>query len=430
MNQVLNVFKSTLRDRDTRSKILIVFAIFLVFRFFAHIPVAGVNIAQIKSLFEQNQLLGLLDIFSGGTLSNFSILAIGLGPYIYASIVMQLLTIVYPKLEELQKEGEYGRQKINQYTRFLTIPLAVVQSLGMYALLRNQQIITPLNVLEVISFVVTMTAGTVLVMWLGELISEQKIGNGISLLIFAGIVGRIPVVFFQALTTVNSQDILNLVVFAALGAVVIAAIVFVNEAIRRVPIYYAKRVRGGQTVGGQSTHLPLKLNQSGVIPIIFAVSIVLLPSLLSSYLVSSANKTFATVGSFLAANFSPTSIAYNATYFLLVMGFTYFYTAVIFNPQKISEEIQKYGGFVPGIRPGKSTATFLNYVTTRITLPGAVFLGLIAVLPSVLSASTGISTLLIGGTSILIVVSVVIETVKILEVNIVQRNYDRFTNLL
>ena len=428
MNQVLNVFKSTLHDRDTRRKILIVLSILIVFRFFAHIPVAGVNIAQIKSLFDQNQLLGLLDIFSGGTLSNFSILAIGLGPYIYASIVMQLLTIVYPKLEELQKEGEYGRQKINQYTRFLTLPLAVIQSLGMYALLRNQQIITSLSVFEVISFVVTMTAGTVLVMWLGELISEQKIGNGISLLIFAGIVGRIPVVIFQTLSTVNSQDILNLAVFAALGIIVIAAIVFVNEAIRKVPIYYAKRVRGSKTYGGQSTHLPLKLNQSGVIPIIFAVSIVLLPSLVANYLVSSPNKSFAGLGAFLATHFNPDGIAYNIVYFLLVMGFTYFYTAVIFNPQKISEEIQKYGGFVPGVRPGKPTATFLNYVTTRITLPGAVFLGLIAVLPSVLSAATGISALLIGGTSILIVVSVVIETVKILEVNIVQRNYDRFTS--
>ncbi len=428
MNQVLNVFKSTLRDHDTRRKILIVLGIFLVFRLFAHIPVAGVNIAQIKSLFAQNQLLGLLDVFSGGTLSNFSILAIGLGPYIYASIVLQLLTIVYPKLEELQKEGEYGRQKINQYTKIITIPLAVVQSLGMYALLRNQHIITNLNIVQIISFVVTMTAGTIFLMWLGELISEQRIGNGISLLIFAGIVGRIPVVIFQTISSAASADILNLLVFSALAIVVIASIVFVNEAVRRVPIYYAKRVRGGKVYGGQSTHLPLRINQSGVIPIIFAVSIVLLPSLISNYLVASANKTFAAVGSFLAANFNPASIAYNATYFLLVMGFTYFYTAVIFNPQKISEEIQKYGGFVPGVRPGKPTATFLNYVTTRITLPGAVFLGLIAVLPSVLRAATGISTLLIGGTSILIVVSVVIETVKILEVNIVQRNYDKFTS--
>lgn len=426
MKEILKLFSSTLKDRDTRRKILIVLAIFIVFRLFAHIPVAGVNIAQLQSLFSQNQLLGLLDIFSGGTLSNFSILAIGLGPYIYASIVLQLLTIVYPALEALQKEGEYGRQKINQYTRYLTIPLAIIQAFGMYALLRNQQIITTLSVFELISFVLTMTAGTVLLMWLGEIISEQKIGNGISLLIFAGIVGRIPVVAFQTVSTINSQDIINLGIFAALAVAVIAGIVFVNEAVRRVPIYYAKRVRGGKTYGGQSTHLPLKLNQSGVIPIIFAVSIVLLPSLLANYFLSSANASFVSIGTFLSSTFNPNGIIYNAFYFILVMGFTYFYTAVIFNPQKVSEEIQKYGGFIPGIRPGKPTASFLNYVTTRITLPGAIFLGSVAILPSIVNAATGITSLLVGGTSILIVVSVVIETVKILESQVVSRSYERF----
>ena len=426
MNAVLSIFRNSIRDRETRRKILIVLFIFLIFRLLAHVPVSGINLAQLKSLFEQNQLLGLLDIFSGGTLSNFSILAIGLGPYIYASIVMQLLTIVYPKLEALQKEGDYGRQKINQYTRYLTIPLAIVQSLGMYALLRNQQIIANLAPLEIFSFVATMTAGTMIVMWLGDLISEQGIGNGISLLIFAGIVGRIPVVLFQTLSAVNSQDFLNLLIFGALGIVVIAAIVFVNESVRKVPIYYAKRVRGSKTYGGQSTHLPLRINQSGVIPIVFAVSIVLLPSLISGYLVSSSNKFLSSLGTFFATNFNPEGILYNVVYFLLVVGFTYFYTAVIFNPQKISEEIQKNGGFIPGIRPGRATASFLNYITTRITLPGAIFLGLIAILPSVVRGATGLSTLLVGGTSILIVVSVVIETIKILEVQMVNRDYDRF----
>ena len=359
-------------------------------------------------------------------MSNFSILAIGLGPYIYASIVLQLLTIVYPKLEELQKEGEYGRQKINQYTRYLTIPLAVVQSLGMYALLRNQQIITSLAPLDVLSFILTMTAGTIFVMWLGELISEQGIGNGISLLIFAGIVGRIPVVTAQMISTLSQQDVLNLSIFALLGVVVIAAVVFVNESVRRVPIYYAKRVRGSRMYGGQSTHLPLRINQAGVIPIIFAVSIVLLPSLVANYLIGSVNKSLALIGAFLATTFDPNGIPYNAIYFALVVGFTYFYTAVIFNPQKISEELQKNGGFVPGIRPGKPTASFLNYVTTRITLPGAIFLGIVAILPSIVLAITGITAVLVGGTSILIVVSVVIETVKILEAQMVQRSYERF----
>lgn len=427
MNDILRIFRNSIRDRDTRKKILIVLFIFLIFRFFAHIPVAGVNIAQLKSLFEQNQLLGLLDIFSGGTLSNFSILAIGLGPYIYASIVLQLMTIVYPKLEELQKEGEYGRQKINQYTRYLTIPLAIVQSLGMYALLRNQQIITSLSPIDILSFILTMTAGTVFVMWLGELISEQGIGNGISLLIFAGIVGRIPVVTAQMISTLSQQDILNLGIFALLGIAVVALVVFVNESVRRVPIYYAKRVRGSKMYGGQSTHLPLRINQAGVIPIIFAVSIVLLPSLVANYLIGSANKSFASIGTFLATTFDPNGIPYNAVYFALVVGFTYFYTAVIFNPQKISEEIQKNGGFIPGIRPGKPTSSFLNYITTRVTLTGAIFLGMVAILPSIVLAITGITAVLVGGTSILIVVSVVIETVKILEANLVQRSYERFT---
>jgi len=256
MNEIINIFRNSVKDPGTRKKIIIVLFIFFIFRFFAHIPVSGINIAQLKSLFAQNQLLGLLDVFSGGTLSNFSILAIGLGPYIYASIVLQLLTIVYPKLEELQKEGEYGRQKINQYTKYLTIPLAVIQSLGMYALLRNQQIIGNLNILQLLAFMVTMVAGTVFVMWLGELISEQGIGNGISLMIFAGIISRIPVAVFQTLSTVNSQDILNLFIFSALGVVVIAGIVFVNEAVRKIPIYYAKRVRGSKTYSGQSTRVP------------------------------------------------------------------------------------------------------------------------------------------------------------------------------
>lgn len=426
MESALNIFKNAIRDKTTRRKIITVLFIFLVFRLFAHIPVSGVNVEQLKSLFGQNQLLGLLDIFSGGTLSNFSILAIGLGPYIYSSIVMQLLTIVYPKLEALQKEGEYGRQKITQYTRYITIPLSIVQALGMYALLRNQQIIATLSPLGLISFVVTMMAGTMFLMWLGEIISEQKIGNGISLLIFAGIVGRIPVVAFQTLTTINSQDIINVGIFGVMAIVVIASIVFVNEAVRRVPIYYAKRVRGGKTYGGQSTHLPLRINQAGVIPIIFAVSIVLLPSLLSSYFLTSPNKGMEAFGTFLASAFDPNGLIYNVLYFLLVVGFTYFYTAVIFNPQKISEEIQKYGGFIPGVRPGKATAAFLNYITTRITLPGAMFLGIIAVLPSIVQAFTGFSALLVGGTSILIVVSVVIETVKILETQIVTRSYERF----
>lgn len=428
MKNFFTVFKNSVKDKSTRKKILIVLLLFLIFRFFAHIPVAGVNVNQLKSLFSDNQFLGLLDIFSGGTLSNFSVLAIGLNPYIYASIVLQLLTVVYPRLEALSKEGDYGRQKINQYTRYITIPLAIIQAFGMYALLRNQHIITNLDPIGIASFVLTMTAGTMFVMWLGELISEQGIGNGISLLIFAGIVGRLPIVAIQTLSTVTQQDVINLGIFAVMAVVVVAAIIFVSEAVRKVPIYYAKRVRGSRTYGGQSTHLPLKLNQAGVIPIIFAVSIVLLPSLVANFLTTVKNPFFAGIGNFFSANFSPTSILYNSVYFVLVVGFTYFYTAVIFNPDKISEEIQKYGGFIPGIRPGKSTAAFLNYIITRITLAGAVFLGMVAVLPSIIPMLTGTKTLLIGGTSILIVVSVLVETVKILETHMVTKSYERYTN--
>lgn len=427
MNTLIHVLKNALKDRATRKKILIVLLLFLIFRFFAHIPVSGVNLDQLKSLFSQNQLLGLLDIFSGGTLSNFSVLAIGLNPYIYSSIVFQLLTVVYPKLEELSKEGEYGKQKINQYTRYLTIPIAILQSVGMYVLLRNQNIIANLSIIDVISFITTMVAGTMFVMWLGELISEQGIGNGISLLIFAGIVGRLPVLLGQTFTTVSSQDILNIVLLLGAGVVVIAGIVAVSEATRKIPIYYAKRVRGGKLLGGQSTHLPLKLNQAGVIPIIFAVSIVLLPSLIGNYLVTAKNPFFSSIGTFLSANFNPEGVLYNVVYFLLVVGFTYFYTAVIFNPQKIAEDIQKYGGFIPGIRPGKQTASYLNSILTKITLFGALFLGIVAILPSVMRAFTGINNLLVGGTSILIVVAVVIETVRILEVQVVSKNYERYS---
>lgn len=426
MNLILGIFKNSIKDKETRKKIFITLFLFLIFRLFAHIPVSGVNIAQLKALFSQNQLLGILDIFSGGTLSNFSVLALGLNPYIYASIVLQLLTIVFPKLEALAKEGEYGRQKINQYTRYLTIPLAIVQGFGMYALLRNQNIVSTLNPFEIFSFVVTLTAGTMIAMWIGELISEQGIGNGISLLIFAGIVGRLPVLLTQTATTVTNEQLLNVGILVALGIVVIAGVVAINEAVRRVPIFYAKRVRGSKVYGGQSTHLPLKLNQAGVIPIIFAVSLVLLPSVVGNFLISTKNPVLSSVGTTIAIYFNPNGILYNIIYFLFVVGFTYFYTAIVFNPTKIAEDIQKYGGFIPGVRPGKPTSSFLNHIVTRITLAGAVFLGLIAVLPNILRAFTGNQNLLVGGTSILIVVSVVIETIKILDVQMATKSYEKF----
>jgi preprotein translocase subunit SecY len=428
MNSFLNTLRNSFKSPEIRQKILFTLGIFFVFRLLAHVPVAGVNMAGLKNLFNSNQFLGLLDIFSGGTLSNFSIMALGLNPYINASIILQLLTMVFPKLEELSKEGESGRRKINQYTRVLTVPLAVLQSIGMFALLKSQGIIDTLTPLALISFIITMTAGTILLVWLGELITEKGVGNGISLLIFAGIVGRLPVVLGQTVSTATPETMLNMLAFVGLGLAVIAGIIVVNEATRQITIYYARRVRGNNTSGGQTTHLPLRLNQAGVIPIIFAVSIVLLPSLIANVFQASPNAALKNVAEAINIWFAPTSLFYNLTYFIMVVGFTFFYTAVVFNPKKISEDIQKQGGFIPGVRPGTPTAKYLNYILTRITLVGAVFLGMVAIFPEIGRMVTGVQTLLLGGTGILIVVSVVLETFKQIEANLVMRNYEGFLN--
>ncbi len=426
MNKILTTLRNSIRTPEVRRKLLFTAGIFLIFRIFTHIPVAGVDLEQLKNLFSQNQFLGLLNLFSGGTLANFSIMALGLNPYINASIILQVLQMVFPKLEELSKEGEQGRKKINQYTRFLTVPLSILQSIGIYALLRSQGFITNLGPLELITFITTLVAGTMFLVWLGELITERGAGNGISVLIFAGIVGGLPSVIGQTISTTDTESLIKLLIFLVLGLAVVTSIIMVNEATRQITVHYAKRMRGNKMYGGESTHLPLRLNQAGVIPIIFAVSLVLLPSLAANYLMSSGNVKLAEVGQFLTTWFNPNGLVYNITYFLLVVGFTFFYTAVVFNPKKISEEIQKHGGFIPGIRPGGQTASYLTYILTRLTLVGAIFLGFIAVLPSIVRAMTGVEALLLGGTSILIVVSVVLETYKALEANIVMRNYERF----
>lgn len=426
MNKLLLPLVNSWKTPELRRKILITAALFVVFRIFAHIPMPSVDTQKLAVLFRQNQFLGLLDIFSGGTLVNFSITALGLNPYINASIILQLLTIVFPKLEELQKEGEYGREKINQYTRLLTIPLAAVQSIGMYALLKNQGIVSAFDPLSLLAMIITMTGGTIFVMWLGELITEYGLGNGISLLIFAGIVGRMPVVLAQTASTVTAETFSNVLLFSGLAVVVIGATVFVNEAVRRVTVHYARRIRGNKIYGGNTSYLPLRVNQAGVIPIIFAVSLVLLPSLVGGFLQQLRNPAAAGIGKLFTTLFNPNGISYNAIYFMLVIGFTYFYTAVTFNPTKIASEIQKYGGFIPGIRPGGPTASYLNYILTRITLAGAIFLGIIAILPSFARGASGVPTMLIGGTGVLIVVSVVLETVKALEAQLVMRNYEGF----
>ncbi|MCL5019471.1 MAG: preprotein translocase subunit SecY [Patescibacteria group bacterium] len=427
MDNILAVFKNSIKSPEVRKKLLFTALIFAVTRIFAHIPVSGVDLVQLKALFAQNQFLGLLNMFSGGTLANFSVMALGLNPYINASIILQLLTMVFPKLEELSKEGDSGRQKINQYTRLLTVPLAMLQAVGMYALLRNQGIVSVLNPLNLISFIAVTTAGTMFLVWLGEMITERGVGNGISLLIFAGIVSGLPVMFGQTASTANAQNFFNIGVFVIMGLLVIGSIVVINEATRQITVYYAKRVRGNKMYGGQSTHLPLRLNQAGVIPIIFAVSLVLLPSLIANYLAVSKIAILHNIGTFITIWLNPNGFVYNAMYFILVVGFTYFYTAVVFNPKKIADEIQKYGGFIPGIRPGTPTANYLNYILTRITLAGALFLGLIAILPVIGRLITNVQNLVLGGTGLLIVVSVVLETIKAIEAQLVMRNYEGYS---
>lgn len=426
MSDFFKPFINAFKIPQLRRKILLTLLILVIFRIAAHIPIGGVNLEGIRNLFASNELLGLLDIFSGGTLTNFSVLALGLNPYINASIIIQLLTMIFPKLEALSKEGDFGRQKINQYTRFLSVPLAILQSVGMYTLLRRQGLIEVTTPLDILTIIVGMTAGTIFMMWLGELLTEYGIGNGISILIFAGIVARAPVVLFQTASLVDQQQVINILIFAVLAVLITAAIVFVNEGRRQIMVQYARRYSGTRQSVNQHTYLPLRVNQAGVIPIIFAVSLVLLPSFGAQFLSQVSQPQLQAVGRWLIVNFSPQSIAYNLTYFLLVLGFTYFYTAVIFNPTKIAEEIKKYGGFIPGVRPGSATAAYLNYILIRITLAGAVFLGSIAILPSLLSSLTNIQSLAIGGTSLLIVVSVIMDSAKQFESQLIERNYEGF----
>ncbi len=425
MSNILAPIISAFKIPELRRKIFITVILIIIFRIAAHIPVGGVDLRQLQALFASNQLLGLLDIFSGGTLANFSIISLGLNPYINASIIVQLLTMIFPKLEALSKEGDYGRQKINQYTRYLTVPLAIVQAAGMFVLLKNQGVLSAVTPIQIAAIVVGMTAGTIFLMWIGELITEYGIGNGISLLIFAGIVARLPLVLTQTVNIVDQQQIFNFLVFIGLGILVVAGVVFVNEGRRQITVQYARRA-GDSREGGAKTYLPLRVNQAGVIPIIFAVSLVLVPSFAGNYLAQLDQPQLSLIGRWLVANFNPNSILYNVVYFLLVVGFTYFYTAIIFNPTKIAEEIKKYGGFIPGIRPGTATAGYLNYILVRITLAGALFLGAIATLPTIASQITGISTLVIGGTGLLIVVSVIMDTAKQFESKLIERNYDVF----
>lgn len=420
------------RVPDLRRKFLIVFGLLVVFRVAAVIPVPGIPAESLENLFRGNQLFGLLDIFSGGGLSNLSVMMLGVGPYITASIVMQLLTMVIPRLEEMQKEeGEAGRRKINQWTRLLTVPLAALQAFGFINLLQRGVIAQNTAALafgpwELVVTIITVTAGTVFLMWLGELISEQGIGNGISLIIFVGIIARLPQVIAQTISTFTPEQTLTYLAFLAVFVVVIAGVVIITEGQRSIPVSYAKRVRGNRMFGGVSTHLPLRVNQAGVIPIIFALSIMLFPGVIANFLVGVRSAAVARAAQSVVNVFQDQWF-YGITYFVLVVVFTYFYTSVTFDPHHIAENVQKQGGFIPGIRPGKQTASFLKYVINRITLTGALFLGLIAILPLVVQGVTGFTTLTIGGTALLIVVSVVLETMKQIESQLTIREYEGFS---
>ncbi len=418
----LSLYIEGLKAPLLRKKLLITIGILALFRFIAHIPVPGVNLGLLRSFFAQNQLLSLLDIFSGGTLANFSVVALGLNPYINASVMMQLLTLVIPQLEELQKEGEYGRSKINQYVRIATIPISLIQSLGMYGILRSQNIISNLPPLTLIALIVSMVAGTMIMIFLGELINNYGVGNGISMLIFAGIIARLPVSFFQTLNITdfsNPQTGMNLLIFVLLAIGMVLGIVMVEEAVLRVPVGYAKRA--------QTTYLPIKVDTAGVMPIIFAVSLATVPSLIGQFLGRLPYPLVANTANSIARLFNPGGYPYILFYFFLVIGFTYFYTSVVFKPKDIAEELRKSGGFIPGIRPGAATEKRLQYLINRVLVIGAVFLGFIAVTPSIIQNFTGITTLTIGGTSILIVVSVIIELTRKIE-NVVQTyNYEKLT---
>ncbi|HSX39472.1 MAG TPA: preprotein translocase subunit SecY [Candidatus Saccharimonadales bacterium] len=410
---------------ELRKKIIFTLFVIVVFRLLANIPIPGVDAHRIKDFLSGNTLFGLFNLFSGGGLQNFSIATLGLNPYINASIIMQLFTFVIPQLEELQKEGESGQERINMYTRLLTVPLALLQSYGMYFLLNKQGILPALIPLKLVVLILTMTAGTILLMWIGELVTEYGVGNGVSLIIFAGIISRLPQYGVQFYSTLGSQNLFNVAIFLVLSVIIIAGVVLVNEGTRNIEVEYGRKNTGTRTEK-VSNYLPIKINQAGVIPIIFAVSVMLVPTLISGPLLASKVAALQNAGSFLTANFTNTSTLYNVVYFLLVVGFTYFYTSVQFNPEKIADDIKKRGGFVPGIRPGSSTTKYLSGVINKITLPGAIFLGAIAVLPFIIQSALGVSTFSIGGTSLLIVVSVVLETIRQIESLMVTKNYYTF----
>ncbi len=419
----LRKVKLVVTDETLRTRILFVLAALVVFRLLAAIPVPGINAAQLEVFLNNNQFLGLLNIFSGGGFSNLSIMMIGVSPYITASIVMQLMTILIPKLKEMyQEEGDAGRMRFMQYSRYLTVPLAFIQGFGFLLLLQQNGIVPALSLLGFATNVVVIAAGSMLLMWIGELISEFGVGNGVSLLIFAGIVARIPRDISQFVFSFDISQIPAYVGFVAAAAVIIAGVVFISEAERPIPVTYARRVRGARVLGGISTYLPLRVNQAGVIPIIFALSILLFPQMIATFL-SKSGVALIAAGASAVVSALANQWVYGALYFVLVFVFTYFYTAITFEPHQIAKNLQKNGAFIPGVRPGLTTADYLGNIITRITLVGALFLGALAILPLILRGLTGITAITIGGTALLIVVSVVLDLVKKIDAQTSIREY-------
>ncbi|MEX2052138.1 MAG: preprotein translocase subunit SecY [Candidatus Paceibacterota bacterium] len=410
-------------DRSLRRKVLFVLFSLVVFRLLSAIPIPGIDTLALDRFLSNNQFFGILNIFSGGGLSNLSIIMLGVGPYITSSIIMQLLTIMVPALKRIyHEEGEAGRKQFTQYSRLLTVPLAAIQGFSLLAILENQGIITDLTSFDRITNLIIVIAGSILLMWLGELVSEFGIGNGVSLIIFAGIVSVLPSTVGQFIFTFDPAQVPIYLLFLVVGILIIASVVLVTEAERPVPVTYAKRVRGMKMYGGGSTYLPLRVNQAGVIPIIFALSILLFPQVIGGFLSRFDGAIISRISEALLA-FTQTSWIYAIFYFILVFAFTYFYTAVTFDPQALSTNLQKNGAFIPGIRPGESTATYISKVLGRITLLGGAFLGFVAVLPLIMQHATGITALAIGGTSVLIVVSVVLDLLKKVDAQVSMREY-------
>jgi preprotein translocase subunit SecY len=415
--------------KDVRQGLLFVLGMAVLFRVMANIPLPGVDLEALQRFFQANQVLGLLNLFSGGTIRTFSIVALGVAPYITASIIFQLLAMIIPRLEEIQKDGEAGQRRINQWTRLLTVPLAIIQSFSLLALMRQAQIpiLTDTSTLHLTAIVATVTAGTMLLMWIGELMSEKKVGNGVSMLIAAGILADLPTHLTQFFATVDATQYLLIAIYAAIAIVTVLGVVFITEGQRNIPVQYARQTRSGTGggTGGATSTLPLRINMVGVIPIIFAISLLMFPTLIAQFVARARTEWLAHAAQWVV-NTLQNNTVYGVLYFLLVVGFTYFYTEIVFHPERVAENLQKQGGFIPGIRPGKPTAEYLQSVIQRITLGGALFLGVIAVLPVAVQGFTGTRSLAIGGTSMLIIVSVVIESLKQIESQLTMREYETY----